>query len=204
MKSDDLHEEDDGALFVEETFGDNFPLSNEQADASGSNSKLNQIKKRRQTPSLKEKTASMEVGLQRLLGTKRRDTEPTNQTEGSSNQRVSRQKTNRLSAEELESIWSPSSIIASAKENAALPEIPTFTNTDKSKALNELIASLPDLSPEDQAAAKSDRQRILEATRKFDHKPSSDGAGGWKVKGLKTSLSHHQVRRAMFNPTMNL
>jgi hypothetical protein len=119
---------------------------------------------------------------------------------GKAGTRRSQKKTTRLTDKELESLWNPGELIASAQKNAELPEIPTFTSADKSKALTELIASIPSLPPDDQAAAKSDRLRILEATRKFDHKPSSDGKGLWKVKGLKTSLLHHQVRDAISNP----
>lgn len=204
----DLPEEDDGALSVEETDSPEASSSSHRplVDAR-SRSMPKKATSKAKTPKIsqRDKTKSMELGLRRLVGTNDYTTrlyniKPTaDQEKGKGNQRRSRKKTTRLTEKELESIFNPGDVIASAKTNAALPEIPTFTNADKSKALTELIASIPALSPEDQAAAKSDRLRILEATRKFDHKPSSDGKGLWKVKGLKTSLLHHQVREALLN-----
>ncbi|KAJ5966151.1 SNF2 family helicase [Penicillium waksmanii] len=40
---------------------------------------------------------------------------------------------------------------------------------------------------------KSPKRRKNEAIKQFDHKPKSDQQGLWKLKGLNTSLFHHQV-----------
>lgn len=202
------HEE---SLFVEEAdLPGSSSSAGQQTQATGSKmAAQKQVPKKRRIskPSQKEKTKSMELGLRRMVGTNQYTgklygiTPTVDEKKVKTGKRMSRKKTTRLSDKELESLWNPGELIASAQKNAALREIPTFTSGDKSKALTELIASIPALSPDDQAAAKSDRLRILEATRKFDHKPSSDGKGLWKVKGLNTSLLHHQVRNAIPNPT---
>ncbi|PKX97366.1 putative SNF2 family helicase [Aspergillus novofumigatus IBT 16806] len=81
-------------------------------------------------------------------------------------------------------------VIADAQANAGLPAIPISNSKNKKSALAELVASIPSA---DQDQAKSDRQAILEATTKFRHKARSDGKGGWRIKGMKTSLFHHQL-----------
>ncbi|KAL3410005.1 putative SNF2 family helicase [Aspergillus fumigatus] len=81
-------------------------------------------------------------------------------------------------------------VIADAQANAGLPAIPISNSKNKKSALAELVASIPSA---DQDQAKSDRQAILEATTKFRHKARPDGKGGWRIKGMKTSLFHHQL-----------
>ncbi|KAF4169181.1 hypothetical protein CNMCM6936_009178 [Aspergillus lentulus] len=81
-------------------------------------------------------------------------------------------------------------VIADAQANAGLPAIPISNSKNKQTVLTELVASIPSA---DQDQAKSDRQAILEATTKFRHKARSDGKGGWRIKGMKTSLFHHQL-----------
>ncbi|KAL5694118.1 hypothetical protein EMGR_003645 [Emarellia grisea] len=83
-----------------------------------------------------------------------------------------------------------SDVIADAQANAGLPAIPISNSKNKKSALAELVASIPSA---DQDQAKSDRQAILEATTKFRHKARPDGKGGWRIKGMKTSLFHHQL-----------
>lgn len=83
-----------------------------------------------------------------------------------------------------------SDVIAEGHTSSALPAIPGFTERDKEKALTQLLASIP---AADQDEAKSDRDQILEATRKITTKARSDGKGGWKINGMLTSLYHYQV-----------
>lgn len=89
-----------------------------------------------------------------------------------------------------------SDVVEEAHVSSNMQACPGFTKMDKNKALTELIASIP---AEDQNDAKSDKKKILEATRKFTRSARSDGNGGWKIKGLKTSLYHYQVRHALRN-----
>ncbi|KAL5355984.1 P-loop containing nucleoside triphosphate hydrolase protein [Aspergillus floccosus] len=88
-----------------------------------------------------------------------------------------------------------SDVVWEAHASSSMQTCPGFTQKDKSKALTELIASIPTADQDD---AKSDMKKILEATVKFNNKARSDGSGGWKVKGLKTSLYHYQLLGAAF------
>ncbi|GMG26018.1 unnamed protein product [Aspergillus oryzae] len=95
---------------------------------------------------------------------------------------------------DLESLLA-SNIIEDAHVNSALPAAPGFTERNKEKALLQLIAEIP---TKEQEQAKDDKRKILEATKKFNNSARSDCKGGWKVKGMKTSLYNYQVLGAGF------
>ncbi|KAK4939054.1 hypothetical protein LTR10_020628 [Elasticomyces elasticus] len=88
-------------------------------------------------------------------------------------------------------------VIGAAQANESRPDMPTFTSKDKAKALKELIASIPSA---EQGSHDGERKAILEATKKFSGRGSvrSDGRGGWKLKGMESSLYHHQLLGAAF------
>lgn len=88
-------------------------------------------------------------------------------------------------------------IIKDAQGNELKRDMPTFTSKDKSKALQELIKSIP---TEERPIANSDKADILEATKKFNGRGSvrSDQKGGWLLKGMKSSLYGHQLLGAAF------
>ncbi|GAQ09582.1 hypothetical protein ALT_6903 [Aspergillus lentulus] len=88
-----------------------------------------------------------------------------------------------------------SDVIADAQANAGLPAIPISNSKNKQNVLTELVASIPSA---DQKQAKSDKQAVLEATTKFRNKARPDGKGGWRIKGMKTSLFHHQLLGVAF------
>src|SRR5206468_2402225 len=90
-----------------------------------------------------------------------------------------------------------SNIVQDARANADKPDMPTFSSKNKTTALQELIASIP--SAEDVSHA-SDKAAVLAATKKFKGRGSvrSDGQGGWKLKGMRSSLYHHQLLGAAF------
>ncbi|KAA6409187.1 MAG: hypothetical protein FRX48_06740 [Lasallia pustulata] len=78
--------------------------------------------------------------------------------------------------------------VDTSHDRAALPPV---TATTKPGALNALLASVPF---EDQRTAQSDKQHILKATQVLGkHKCRADGKGAWKLKGMISSLMHHQV-----------
>lgn len=87
-------------------------------------------------------------------------------------------------------------IITQGHANSSRPAIPTMTGKNKEKALTELVASIP---TSDRVEAKSDRKLVLEATRKFTNLVRADGNGGWKIKGMQTSLYHYQVRMSLLS-----
>ncbi|KIW99896.1 uncharacterized protein Z518_10824 [Rhinocladiella mackenziei CBS 650.93] len=96
----------------------------------------------------------------------------------------------------LESL-TKTNIVQAAQANISRPDMPTFTTKRKAKALQDLIAGIPSA---DRGSHRSDKAAILEATKKFKGFGAvrSDGQGGWKLKGTKSSLYHHQLLGAVF------
>lgn len=80
-------------------------------------------------------------------------------------------------------------IIADAHANSSIP-VHNFTKKNKDQALAELIASIPIA---DRKEAIPDKRLVRDATKKFTRTARSDGKGGWKIKGMKTSLYSYQV-----------
>lgn len=81
-------------------------------------------------------------------------------------------------------------IVADAQVNSSLPEAPAMEGRVKAKALTQLVASIPS---SDQNQMRSDKQAVLKASKSFTNTARIDGQGGWKVKGMLTSLYHYQV-----------
>ena len=90
-----------------------------------------------------------------------------------------------------------SNVVQDAQANADRPEIPTFSSKNKQKALQQLIASIPST---ESGSYGSDSTMVIEATKKFRGHGvvRSDGQGGWKLKGMRSSLYHHQLVGAGF------
>ncbi|MCJ1386978.1 hypothetical protein MMC17_010107 [Xylographa soralifera] len=88
-------------------------------------------------------------------------------------------------------------VIADAQANADKGEQPTFRDHRKRQALNELVASLPG---ETRRIHHTDKKALLKATQSFNGRGAmkADGKGGWKLKGMKTSLYHYQLLGAAF------
>jgi hypothetical protein len=88
-------------------------------------------------------------------------------------------------------------LIAIAQENQKMENQPTFTSKDKRKALSELISSMP---KEQQKLHGVDKRELDRASKKFIGRGAmrSDGAGRWKLKGMKSSLHHYQLLGAAF------
>lgn len=144
-----------------------------------------------------EKRRSMQIGFDVVLAQvakKGKSRKRRHDCHHSSNRRDPRKRNKKNDKENgitLQSLFG-SSLFEDAHTNSLLPEIPGFTSKNKTKALFELTASIP---TKDQKAAVSDKQQVLKATRKFTKSATSDGKGGWKIRGLKTRLYHHQVRK---------
>jgi hypothetical protein len=81
-------------------------------------------------------------------------------------------------------------VVANANANSSQSEIPAMVGKDKGKALTRLVAGIPSAN---QSEAKSDKQKVLHSSKQFTNPARSDGQGGWKIKGLQTSLFHYQV-----------
>ena len=88
-------------------------------------------------------------------------------------------------------------IITIAQENQRKESQPVFTSKNKAKALSELISSMP---KEQQKLHAVDMRELNIATKKFAGRGSmkADGAGGWKLKGMRSSLHHYQLLGAAF------
>jgi hypothetical protein len=82
-------------------------------------------------------------------------------------------------------------VIQEAHDSARLAAPETFTAGTRDQAVFQMIAPIP---AADQEEAKSDGERLKQALRKFNHKVLSDKQGGWKMKGVKTSMFNYQVR----------
>lgn len=90
-----------------------------------------------------------------------------------------------------------SNVFTDTAGHANAPDQPGFTESVKTKALTQLLASIPN---EGKAAAKQDRDILMDATKAFTGQGScrSDGMGGWKLRGMKSSLTHYQVLGTAF------
>jgi hypothetical protein len=90
-----------------------------------------------------------------------------------------------------------SNVIRDTQANEFKRDMPTFTSKDKSKALQELIKSIP---TEERRIVSSDKAAILEASKKFNGRGAvkSDQKGGWLLRGMKSSLYCHQLLGTAF------
>lgn len=81
-----------------------------------------------------------------------------------------------------------------ANANSDKSSGPIDNATRKKDALKGLMASIP---VEDRGAAKRDRNHILKSTRTLGFRAvRPDGEGHWKMKGVTSSLYHHQIQAA--------
>ncbi|KAL2853539.1 P-loop containing nucleoside triphosphate hydrolase protein [Aspergillus pseudodeflectus] len=86
-------------------------------------------------------------------------------------------------------------VIQEAHDSATLAAPETFTAGTRDQAVFQMIAAIP---AADQEEARSDGQKLKEALRKFNHRVLSDKQGGWKMKGVKTSMFNYQVLGCAF------
>ncbi|KAJ5894244.1 hypothetical protein N7495_005935 [Penicillium taxi] len=146
--------------------------------------------KRKVKLTAQERKRSMEVGLKALIKNARMKGKKSFEKATLGKRKT---LTSGLAPLELEKIFESGGIISSAQENEASAAIPGFKSGNRVKALDELIANIPNLTPEDKKKATTDKKNILRAIDNFSHKPKSDNKGGWKMKGLKTGLMNHQI-----------
>ncbi|KIW44355.1 uncharacterized protein PV06_05369 [Exophiala oligosperma] len=146
----------------------------------------------------KEKNEAMSAGLDRLESgkPKRKKTQDKSAEPRKRKRPAANQKRRRPTLNNLQGLGS-TNIIGPAQANAERPDMPTFTSKDKSKALQELLASIPN---SEQRLHSSEKNAILEASKKFNGQGAirSDGQGGWKLRGMESSLYHHQLLGAAF------
>lgn len=89
-----------------------------------------------------------------------------------------------------------SNVFRDAAANQDVPALPEITDTRKTEALKKLIASVPQSQ---RKKAFTDRNELLKASQKFSRRGARpDGAGGWKITGMVSSLQNHQLVGAGF------
>ena len=87
-----------------------------------------------------------------------------------------------------------SNVYEDANANLNRPSLAVTDSLIKDQALKSLLAGVP---LEDLRQARSEKQHLHKATKILGaRKVKSDGKGGWKFTGMKTSLYHHQVQGA--------
>lgn len=87
-----------------------------------------------------------------------------------------------------------SNIYEDGNRNLERPDLPLVTETRKDKALKALLAGVPLENQAESRGQKSDLERASKILGKY--KVSADGNGKWKLKGMKSSLFHHQLQGA--------
>lgn len=83
-------------------------------------------------------------------------------------------------------------IYEDANRNLDRPDLAVVTHTDKDKALKALLAGVP---LDDRGSTRGEKSNILKATKTLGN-VRADGNGRWRLKGMKTSLLHHQIQGA--------
>ncbi|PWY79259.1 hypothetical protein BO70DRAFT_338462 [Aspergillus heteromorphus CBS 117.55] len=175
-----------------------MPTKDEAGPSNGRTQTTRRTKARPNRVSADEKQKSMDIGLQIVLkdaakkedkksGVKRK--RGASGGDGYQCPRKKSKKKGMSDKEYLAHLLCPS-VVGDAHGSAALREIPHLVKFDKEKALTDIVASIP---AADKKEARSDKRKVLEATRKFSYGVKSDGKLGWKIKGLKTSLYHFQL-----------
>lgn len=78
----------------------------------------------------------------------------------------------------------------------AQPGFSAATGRNRDKALKELLASIP---AEEKKTASIDKKALYKSCQSFSgRRCQPDGAGGWRVSGMKSSLKHFQLLAAAF------
>ena len=86
-----------------------------------------------------------------------------------------------------------SNVYEDANANIGKAAVPVMTDTRKKQAMTSLISSIP---IEDKAKARSEKAHILRMTTILGSCKASTKAVGWDLKGMTSTLHHHQVQGA--------
>jgi len=93
----------------------------------------------------------------------------------------------------VSSLWH-NDIVGDARANAGREAQPGFTSKNKKTALQELVSSIPS---DHRDLYNADKKDLDNACKKFGYKGQgsmgADGQGGWRLKGMHTSLYHYQL-----------
>ena len=86
-----------------------------------------------------------------------------------------------------------SNVYEDSNANVGKAAMPLMTNSRKREAMASLISSIP---VEDKAKAASEKEHILRMTTILGSCKASTKAVGWDLKGMTSTLHHHQVQGA--------
>ena len=86
-----------------------------------------------------------------------------------------------------------SNVYEDANANIGKAAMPIMTDTRKRQAMTSLISSIP---VEDKGKAASEKAHILRMTTILGSCKASTKAAGWDLKGMTSTLHHHQVQGA--------
>ena len=86
-----------------------------------------------------------------------------------------------------------SNVYEDANANVGKAAMPVMTDTRKRQAMASLISSIP---VENKAKAASEKEHILRMTTILGSCKASTKAVGWDLKGMTSTLHHHQVQGA--------
>lgn len=159
--------------------------------------KPNSNRKRTQAELEKEQTTNMMAGIEGYLHKKR----------GKSGRKSKNTKGKKSGAKNVKRPTQPgylndtgslltSNVFHDADANADQDALPVSTETNKAKALAALVASVPLADRREAASEKEHIKRATITLGKYKVKP--DGNGEWAMKGMISSLRHHQVQGAAF------
>ncbi|KAL8938358.1 MAG: hypothetical protein Q9216_003938 [Gyalolechia sp. 2 TL-2023] len=89
----------------------------------------------------------------------------------------------------------PHDVLAEANANLDRDALPSFEERDKQKYLTALLQSVP---KDDRPGVRGERSRLYKAATSFGHGVVKPTDSGWRFKGMKSQLLHHQLLGASF------
>lgn len=89
----------------------------------------------------------------------------------------------------------PHDVLAEANANLGHEALPSFDEKDKQKYLKALLHSVP---KDDRPGVRGEKQRLYKAATSFGHGVVTSTDQGWRFKGMKSQLLHHQLLGASF------
>ncbi|KAL8829391.1 MAG: hypothetical protein Q9170_006189 [Blastenia crenularia] len=86
-------------------------------------------------------------------------------------------------------------VVAEANANLEREALPSFDERDKQKYLKALLSTVPD---DDRPGVRGEKTRLYKAATSFGHGAVTSTGSGWRMKGMKSILLHHQLLGASF------
>ncbi|KAL2820462.1 SNF2 family N-terminal domain-containing protein [Aspergillus cavernicola] len=174
------------------------PIKNTAQSRSSTPAQQSSKKKQQNRISADEKRRSMEVGFEpireKLQGKKKRgkSADKSNGTdvavESRPKQKGIQKKNTKCPETDMLSSLHPN-LFQEAHESSVLPALAGFTSGARKSAIAELVASIPSVDQE----VEDDAVLLKKALKKFNNRVQSNRNGCWRMRGLTTSMYHHQL-----------